>query len=197
MKRYTLILATLLSLLLPLQSWGGDFRKGEEAYMSGDYTTALREWTLLAEKGDADAQYALGVMYTKGKGVIQDFKEAVKWFTLSAEQGFAMAQYNLGHMYRKGLGVLQDNKTAVKWYTLSAEQGIADAQSNLGYMYSNGKGVPQDYVRAHMWYNISASNGDEVGGKNRDIIAKQMTPSQIEKAQDLARECVAKNYKGC
>ena len=48
-----------------------------------------------------------------------------------------------------------------------------------------------------MWYNISASNGDEVGGKNRDIIAKQMTPSQIEKAQDLARECVAKNYKGC
>ena len=39
--------------------------------------------------------------------------------------------------------------------------------------------------------------GDENGRKKRDIIAKQMTPSQIEKAQELARECVAKNYKGC
>jgi len=25
----------------------------------------------------------------------------------------------------------------------------------------------------------------------------RMTSSQIEKAQELARECVAKNYKGC
>lgn len=33
--------------------------------------------------------------------------------------------------------------------------------------------------------------------KNRDIVAKKMTSSQIEKAQDLARECVKKNYEGC
>ena len=32
---------------------------------------------------------------------------------------------------------------------------------------------------------------------DRDIIAKQMTPSQIAEAQKLARECVAKDYKGC
>jgi len=42
MKHYALILATLLSLLIPVQSWGADFRKGEEAYMIGDYATALR-----------------------------------------------------------------------------------------------------------------------------------------------------------
>ena len=41
-KHYALILATLLSLLIPVQSWGADFRKGEEAYMIGDYATALR-----------------------------------------------------------------------------------------------------------------------------------------------------------
>jgi len=39
------------------------------------------------------------------------------------------------------------------------------------------------------------SYGD--GGKLRDIVAKEMTPSQLEKAQDLARECVRKKYKGC
>ena len=33
-----------------------------------------------AKKGDAQAQYDLGVMYQFGKGVAQDFTEAVKWF---------------------------------------------------------------------------------------------------------------------
>jgi TPR repeat protein len=43
-------------------SWSADFQKGLTAYDSGDYATALREWTPLAEQGYADAQYNLGVM---------------------------------------------------------------------------------------------------------------------------------------
>ena len=48
-----------------------------------------------------------------------------------------------------------------------------------------------------MWGNLAASNGNEGGGKLRDFVAKEMTPSQLETAQKLARECVRKNYKGC
>jgi len=142
-------------------SWGADFQKGLSAARSGDYATALREWTPLAEQGDATAQYNLGVLYDNGWGVAQDYR------------------------------------TAVKLYRLAAEQGHANAQSNLGGMYGNGKGVPQDYVRAHMWFNIAASSGQKIAVKNRGIVAKRMTPSQLEKAQDLARECVRKKYKGC
>ena len=80
---------------------------------------------------------------------------------------------------------------------MEAVQGYALAQLNLGVMYANGQGVPQDDVYAHMWWNLAGSNGSEDGRGNRDIIAKQMTPSQLEKAQDLARDCVSKNYKGC
>ena len=100
-------------------------------------------------------------------------------------------------MYRKGWGVPQDYEEAVKLFRLSAEQGYADAQNNLGFMYGNGYGILQDYVRAHMWYNIATSNGDENAPKNRDIVAEDMTPAQIEEAQDLARACVAKDCKGC
>ena len=65
-------------------------------------------------------------------------------------------------------------------------------------MYHNGQGgLIKDIVYAHMWFNISASNGAKTAEKNRDTVAEAMTPSQIEKAQDLARECVKKNYKGC
>ncbi len=122
----------------------------------------------------------------------------MKWYRLAAEQGGAKAQYNLGWMYDEGLGVLQDYKTAVKWYRLAAEQGIAVAQLNLGWMYKEGQGLPQDYVYAHMWTNIAASSGkSKSASKNRDIIAKLMTPAQIAEAHKLARECVRKKYKGC
>ncbi|MBT5112385.1 MAG: sel1 repeat family protein, partial [Rhodospirillales bacterium] len=104
---------------------------------------------------------------------------------------------NLGLMYNKGLGVPQDYKAAVKWYRLATEQGHASAQGNLGKMYAKGQGVPQDNIYAHMWWNIAASTGLKTAIKNRDIVAKRMTPSQLKKAQDLARECVRKKYKGC
>ena len=96
-------------------------------------------------------------------------------------------------MYKKGEGVAQDYKEAVKWYTEAAEQGVAFAQSNLGAMYDEGKGVAQDYKSAHMWFNIAAANGYSGAVENRDIVAKRMTPSQIEKAQDMAREWMAKH----
>ena len=77
------------------------------------------------------------------------------------------------------------------------EGGDSKAQNSLGILYGKGLGVLQDMVLAHMWFNIATSNGNEVAKKNRDNLIKRMTLSQLEKAQDLARECVKKNYKGC
>ena len=126
-----------------------------------------------------------------------DFATALREWRPLAEQGIAGAQNVLGAMYRLGQGVPQDDKTAVKWYTLAAEQGDAPAQFNLGVMYANGQGVLQDYVYARMWGQIAAVNGYQNGGKLRDEVSKKMTAAQIEKAKKLARECVAKKYKGC
>ena len=126
-----------------------------------------------------------------------DFATALAEWKPLAEQGDAVAQFYLGVMYANGEGVLEDDKEAVKWFKLAAEQGYAKAQYNLGLMYDNGEGVIQDNVYAHMWCNIAASNGSENAKKGKDILAKQMTPQDISKAQDLARECVKKNYKDC
>ena len=100
-----------------------DYLKGLEAQNKGDFATALREWTPLAEQGDADAQFVLGVMYKNGQGVTQDYKEAVKWWRKAAEQGYAKAQSNLGLMYDKGQGVLQDNVYAHMWWNIAASSG--------------------------------------------------------------------------
>jgi TPR repeat protein len=199
MRKLLPILCLTLAVLLGSAGagWSADFEKGLDAVDRGDFATALREFRPLAEQGDALAQTLMGTMYNEGRGVPQDHKTAVKWWRLAAEQGYDRAQFNLGVMYKSGLGVPQDDKTAVKWYRLAAEQGHAPAQTNLGVMYADGEGVLKDYVYTHMWGNIAASNGDENGGKLRDFVAKLMTPSQLEKAKDLARECVRKKYKGC
>jgi len=101
---------------------------------------------------------------------------------------------------QKGLDAANrgDFATALREWRPLAEQGDASAQNNLGFMYVYGKGVLQNYVRAHMWFNIAASSGgSKNSSKSRDNVAKKMTPSQVEKAQKLARECVRKRYKGC
>ena len=90
-----------LSLLLANGSiaYAQDFEKGYEAAEKGDYATALKEWRHLAEQGNANAQYNLGLIYNNGHGVTQNFNEAVNWFRLAAIQGQAEAQYNIGTMY--------------------------------------------------------------------------------------------------
>lgn len=127
----------------------------------------------------------------------KDYATAIKLWRPLTEQGDARAQNNLGVMYEKGQGVLQDYKEAVRLYRLAADQGNVPAQSNLGSMYANGHEVLQDYARAHMWWNLASAAGNATSIKNRDKVAKLMTPQQIEKAQELAKACQARNFKGC
>jgi TPR repeat protein len=182
------LIALVLSLVyLAAPAWA-DHSAGEDAYYRGDYATAFRELTPLAESGDVFSEYILGLMYVKGEGGPQDFKQAEYWFFLAAEQGHAQAQDNLGVMYANGLGVPLDFKEAVRWYRLAAEQGEARAQSNLGLMYAKGEGVSQDYELAHMWFNLAAVQGEKIAADLRDSLAKKMTPAQIAEAQKLASE---------
>tara|TARA_R100001530_G_scaffold62671_1_gene45186 strand:+ start:321 stop:686 length:366 start_codon:yes stop_codon:yes gene_type:complete len=56
-----------------------------------------------ANKGNAKAQFHLGIMYFMGQGVVQNYKTAVNWFKLAADQGHTEAQFYLGFNNRYGL----------------------------------------------------------------------------------------------
>jgi hypothetical protein len=55
----------------------------------------IKKYREMAEQGDAKAQYALGLMYDDGEGVLEDDKEAAKWYRKAAEQGNDLAQQKL------------------------------------------------------------------------------------------------------
>ena len=176
----------VLPLILSSISWSADAAKGQEAYNSGDYETALTEWQPLAEEGHADAQFGLGLLYANGFGVPLNDDQALKWYRLAADQGHAQAQCNLAVMHANGWGAPQSDEEAFKWYSLAAEQGVAEAQISLGQMYSGGFGAAQDNVQARKWFTIASELGDYEAAFKRDDLAASMSAEEIAEADRLA-----------
>ena len=113
-----------------------------QARKKEDYPTAFRILSQLANEGNAQGQFDLGLLYFNGLGVPKNDVEAVNWCRKAAEQGLAEAQASLGAIYQKALGgVLKNDVEAVKWYRKAAEQGDAYAQADLAAMYYEGLGV--------------------------------------------------------
>ena len=129
MDKKTLFLTAVLTLSATPTALA-DWKAATDAYSRGDYTTALKEWQVLATKGNASAQYALGLLYRRGLGVEQNYAEALKWYRIAAEQGHAGAQNNLGFMYFRGYGVPRDYVEAHRWYNLATMQGFKKARQN-------------------------------------------------------------------
>ncbi len=118
----------------------------------------LASLTTAAESGNSDAQFDLGISYSFGKGVKQNFELALGWFTKCADQGNARAQYFLGAMYSNGHGTTVDINQAHNWYVKSAGQGDADALFDLGVMYLNGIGVNKNEPTAFNYFLKAAEN---------------------------------------
>ena len=194
---------------------GAQYTLGEMYYdgtgVPEDKAEAARWYRLVAEQGDdivqdefgrllrMDAQNRLGDMYAQGEGVPENDLLATIWYRSAAEQGSVHAQVQLGYLYSYGGGtwVLKDVSEAYRWYRLAAQQGDTFAQTSLGAMSEMGEGTLKDLVLAHMWYNIASANGDEQARGMRDRLEGDMTRTEIDRASELARTCMASDYRDC
>ena len=171
--------------------------EGVAASRRGDHATAAEIFRPLAMNGNSKAQGYLGSFYEFGLGGTKDYSEALKWYRMAAAQGHVVSQWEIGMMYHTGQGVLQDYTEAAKWIRLAATNGFANAQSQMGILYLMGQGVPQSDIVAHMWFNLGAASGDSTSSESRATVEKYMTSSQIALAQQMARDCQRRNFKGC
>ena len=105
--------------------------------MSNEQIADLRR---KADQGDPEAQFGLGLAYSLGHGVPQDYAKARQWYEKAAAQGYTDAHVGL---------------------KMLADQGDPEAQFGLGLVYANGLyGVPQDFVKARQWYERAAAQGN-------------------------------------
>jgi hypothetical protein len=152
-------LVLALAMLVSEPAFAG-LQEGLNALRKGDYAAAAKELRPLAERGDAEAQYRVGLMYEFGKGFPQDQAQAMVWLGKSAAQGSPSAQTELGVIYANGDGVPQDAVKSVSWFRKAASQGDATAQYNLGLMYAKGSGVRNDIAQAISWFRKAAEQGE-------------------------------------
>ena len=113
---------------------------------------------------------------------------ALKAIVVSALLALSFSTPTVAEPFEDGSAAYDRNdySTAMRHWRSLADQGNAAAQSNLALMYAKGQGVSKDYVQAYMWSSLSAATRHQEGVKNRDSLAKGMTPAQVAEAQKRA-----------
>ena len=153
----------LLGFAAPL--YAGPVEDAAAAYRRGDYETALRLFRQLADQGRANAQYNLGVMYAKGRGVLQNDVEALNSSALQQTKATpppsTILEPSMPEVRACRTTMLRRRNGMRRLQT----KGSAAAQFNLGAMQSKGEGVPKDLVHGYMWFDLAAARGDERSDK--------------------------------
>ena len=111
----------------------------------------------LADKGDAEAQYHVGMMHNNGIGTQQDPKQAFEWFQKSTASNDPLGAYKLGCYYAgQFAGVVPtDSNEALKYKLIAAKAGYALAQHDVALLYDQ-QGNPEEALK---WWKMAGDQG--------------------------------------
>lgn len=132
----------------------------------------VKELTVRAGRGDAEAEFGLAERYWSGKGVQRSILKGLELYEDSANHGYMPAQLKLGEIYYNGVmdvyddgnGIDRDYKKSAYWYEKAVENGAEitdDLCMDLGEIYRWGEyGIESDPSKSAVWYLKVAEKGD-------------------------------------
>jgi predicted aspartyl protease len=127
--------------------------------VAADRAAEIERLKPVAEKGEATAQYQLGLLYAEDK----DLPEAAHYYKLAAEQDHHDAQARLALLTCNGTGVPKNAEECVRLLKLAAEAGVTLAEVNLATRYLTGDGVSTNHHEAVRLAGRAADKGDPTG----------------------------------
>jgi TPR repeat protein len=171
-----------------------DFKSGLAAYDRGDFPMALQEWLPMAQRGDANAEFNVGLLYATGKGVKRDLGQAADWYRKAAEQGVGAAEFNLGVMYANGDAVPRDVHQAVKWLQKASDAGIPMGREELANLYGS-KGI-ENHEKSVENYTQAATQGSPTAQFDLALLYDlgQSVPRNYEEAMKWYRKAADQGY---
>lgn len=112
---------------------------------------------VLADKGNAEAQYHVGMMHNNGIGTPQDPKQAFEWFQKATASNDPLGAYKLGCYYDgQGAGIVaSDTNEALKYKLVAARAGYALAQHDVGNLYER-QGNSEEALK---WWKAAGDQG--------------------------------------
>jgi len=92
-----------------------------------------------AKRGDARAQFDLGMMYQKGDGVSKNEQLAFNYFHKAARNNSVEAKFQMGLNFAKGRGVRKQAQLAKYWFKLAAKAGHPQAMAHLASLENKNR----------------------------------------------------------
>jgi uncharacterized protein len=124
---------------------------------SANEAASFNAMVALANKGNAEAQYHVGMMYNNGIGTQKDPRQAFEWFQKSAASNDPLGAYKLGCYYAgqfEGV-VTADSNEALKYKLIAAKAGYALAQHDVANIYSR----QENFEEAVKWRKMAGDQG--------------------------------------
>ncbi len=155
-----------------------------------DFNTGINLMTKAAEENNTNALYFLASAYKEGKIIQKNISKAINYCQKAASLNHIKATTMLGKMFYKGEDVEQNLVTAYDLFSTAAQNNDKEAQYYLALLYKDGDGVQQSYLDAYVWSVLALSeNNNAIDIRNlRDFLIKNLTSTQLKKAQLLAIE---------
>ena len=82
----------------------------------------------MAETGNAEGMFYLGMLYQYGKGTAEDAQQAYLWYRKAAEAGYPDAMFMTGWCIENHYGT---DDPALEWYRLALENGFDAAAEDV------------------------------------------------------------------
>ncbi|MEL6486439.1 MAG: tetratricopeptide repeat protein, partial [Pseudomonadota bacterium] len=161
-----------------------DVKRGVDAWSAGDFDTAVNEWRLPAQNGNADALFNMAQAYRLGRGVEADITRARQLYAEAAQKGHVKAADNYGLLlFQQG-----EQAEAMPLIRAAAERGDPRAQYVLGLAHFNADYAEKDWVRAYALLTLAQSSGLPQAGGALAQMDQYIPIEQRQKAQLIARD---------
>jgi TPR repeat protein len=124
---------------------------------NADDADTFNAMVALANKGNAEAQYHVGMMHNNGIGTRQDPKQAFEWFQKATASSDPLGAYKLGCYYAGQFAgvVTPDSNEALKYKLIAAKAGYALAQHDVANYYDR-QGNPEEALK---WWKMAGDQG--------------------------------------
>jgi TPR repeat protein len=155
--RFTIALLALLATIG--LSTAGPLEDALAAVKAKDYARAATLLQPLAEQGNVDAEYNLGMLFVFGQGVGQSYARAIDLLSRAAAQNDPRSQLELAMLYELGFGTAKDPDKALELIRKAAEQRYAPAEYEYAIEFISGPGVPLDWQQSFFWHRRACEDG--------------------------------------
>lgn len=159
------------------------------------YKETLLKW---ADRGDAEAEYELGIHYLNGdpeEDIPQDSQKSLDWFNKSAKQGKAEAASVIASIYNPDLtpdgdGIANDYYKYWEWEKKAAELGgTYDMDSLVTHLWT---GMDSNRTNAYAWAIVSETLGKGSLIESTSDMEKEMTDIEKKEGKRIAEDLLPK-----